>query len=219
MKIYCLPIREDDWESVDYKLLKYVSLNRQKKILNYRYQIDKKLSLYSALLTRMQLSKISGIPSSKLIFSIGQSGKPYVLLNKYLYFNISHTKSFILCCISQETYVGADVEKIVVPPLEIMDRCFHPDEIAYIDGLSGIQKEAAFFKVWTRKEAYVKMLGIGLNGSLPSINTLAPSRENLYLSWENNSYSFSVCAESFCKPEFHFLTESDIRNYYINYAI
>jgi len=45
---------------------------------------------------------------------------------------------------------------------DFAEKFFTPRESEYINALSGKQKEAAFFKTWTCKEAFLKANGSGL---------------------------------------------------------
>mgnify|MGYP001624912330 CR=1 FL=1 len=59
--IYSLSFHESSWTRYDTSLLSFVSKERRNKILNYHFDIDKKLSLYAALLTRMEICNWTGI--------------------------------------------------------------------------------------------------------------------------------------------------------------
>src|SRR5690606_29881823 len=51
---------------------------------------------------------------------------------------------------------------------EIARRHFSVREFAALDALAGSARELAFYRCWTRKEAYIKALGEGLSMSLDS---------------------------------------------------
>jgi 4'-phosphopantetheinyl transferase len=63
--------------------------------------------------------------------------------------------------------VGVDVERVrPLPDLdEIAARTFSPEERRRLSRLDPAERLAGFFNCWTRKEAYLKALGIGLAGS------------------------------------------------------
>lgn len=107
--IYLLSI-SPIWNDTDEKLLPFISPSRRERIAKYHYDKDRKLSLYAALLVRMQLNKLTNIPNTELSFSYGQYQKPYFQTDRDLHFNISHTHNKILCAISSQP-VGVDIEK------------------------------------------------------------------------------------------------------------
>lgn len=216
MQIYYLPIVSNAWEKKENLLLKYVSQKRQEKVLKYKYELDQKLSLYAALIVRMGISALTDICASDLQFSSQPNHKPFLLSDKNVDFNISHTQSAILCAISLNNSIGADIEKIhLSPPLEIMSQVFHPKEIQYINQSNLTQRTFRFFETWTKKEAYTKQMGIGLVEHPYKYNTLAdPIASQLY-SWKTDEYYCTVCGKEKFSPIIHTLTEDDIYNYYL----
>ena len=118
MHIYYLPIRSQIWNETDTNLLEYISTTRREKVQRYMHISDQKLSLYAGLLARMELSQLSGIPHSQLQFEYKDNHKPCFLSVPSFDFSLSHTYSAILCCISSDKAVGADIEKINDPPYE-----------------------------------------------------------------------------------------------------
>lgn len=214
MYIYCLPILTNTWEDIDTHLLQFVSPKRQEKVLKYRYSIDQKLSLYAALVTRMGLSTAAGIPASELSFFCSSDHKPFS--DTDYHFNFSHTRNFILCCISIESPVGADVEKLSKAPFDTMNTAFHREEISYINHSSVLDRDLLFYKIWTRKEAYTKYLGTGLITSLPDINTLSYKLSGNFFTWQEGGYICSVYQESNILPKITKITEEEIQNYFLN---
>lgn len=190
-RIYALPI-ELPWNTVDTELLNHVSPQRRERILKYRYPIDRKLSLYAALLTRMLLSIQLKIPSHELAFSKDEHNKPYLLSAPSQHFNFSHTKNMILCSISPQP-IGADIERIVTAPLNVMDSVFCRPEIDHVQSAeTQTTQNTRFFKIWTSKEAIAKYLGTGLTDEITAINTLDSSHSDFLLSWEEAGYLCSV---------------------------
>ncbi|HWT73261.1 MAG TPA: 4'-phosphopantetheinyl transferase superfamily protein [Mobilitalea sp.] len=216
MYVYCLPIKNANWDESDTKLLACVSRQRQEKVLSLRFHIDQKLSLYAALLTRMGLSQLTGIPSEALLFGNQVNHKPLFLNDSSYHFNFSHTRNFILCGISHNGEVGADVEKITAAPFQIMDKVFHPDEKQYVLSSSTSDPNQAFYQVWTQKEAYTKYLGIGLSKNLTFINTLHYDYKDNFRTWVQEEYMCTVFENSF--SAFHLLhtSEDAIRSFYLS---
>lgn len=93
-------------------------------------------------------------------------GKPQ-FLNTPLQFNLSHSGNVILLAFSLNSPVGVDVEqKRVVEDLDlIVANYFHQSEVQAMNGLDRPLLSETFFSCWSKKEAVVKALGLGL--SLP----------------------------------------------------
>jgi 4'-phosphopantetheinyl transferase len=77
---------------------------------------------------------------------------------------VSHCDDVAVYAISRGREVGIDVEAIrALPGADgIAARCFSPRENEAYVALAPRDKPLAFFKCWTRKEAFVKALGVGL---------------------------------------------------------
>ena len=102
----------------------------------------------------------TGASVSNLQFSLDSNNKPILVSYPNINFNFSHTHNAILCGIACNNSIGVDIEKINTPPLTIMNKVFHPQEIEYVSQKDIIQKQIRFYEIWTRKEAFAKQLGI-----------------------------------------------------------
>ncbi|MDR0738700.1 MAG: 4'-phosphopantetheinyl transferase superfamily protein [Oscillospiraceae bacterium] len=125
-----------------------------------------------------------GVPKSKLKFSYGNGGKPYFKNFENFHFNISHTDYAFAVFISNSE-AGIDVERKKEINLSIANRFFSEQEKQFFNSYKN--KENAFFKIWTRKEAYAKYLGVGfskdfLESNVFSQNIKTFKRKDLYIS-------------------------------------
>jgi 4'-phosphopantetheinyl transferase len=104
-----------------------------------------------------------------LRFIYGEHGKP-ALDEEALCFNLSHSGTLALYALARNRTVGIDVEYMreKVAREQIAGRFFAPQEVAALKAVSAELKEAAFFKCWTRKEAYLKARGDGISVPLDS---------------------------------------------------
>lgn len=193
MYTYFLSLTSDIWTPAEDILLSYVSPERRARILRYVHIVDRKLSLYAALLTRMILLAHTSLTAKDLHFRCQENHKPVLLTDSSIDFSFSHTRNAVLCCVSPDTTVGADVELCSKAPYEIMDTVLHPEEIAYISDATGAEKQERFFSIWTQKEAYTKRSGTGLVCDLTNINTLNPSIFSSLHSWKTENYICSIC--------------------------
>ncbi len=117
---------------------------------------------------RWILAGYLGAEPAAIEFTAGPRGKPY-LRDGGLFFNLSHSGKLALIAVAR-VEVGVDVEKVrrLESLTEIARRHFAPREFAALDALDGAARELAFYRCWTRKEAYIKALGEGLAMSLDS---------------------------------------------------
>lgn len=215
LNVFILQISNDLWTPLDEKLLNFVSDNRRKKIEHYHFTIDKKLSLYAALLTRMELSIISSLSHNELIFDETPSHKPFLSSCSNLYFNFSHTKNCILLGICDYSSLGVDIEKIKTPPFEVMRLIYHPIEILYSQKESLHPDPTKFFKIWTRKEAYGKYLESGISKSLTHINTLDPIYNNNFESKIFDGYAYSVYCPNITDVKTTIISEQKLYEFYL----
>ncbi len=92
-------------------------------------------------------------------------------------FNLSHANELALIAVTRDRQVGVDIE-FIRPDFaseKIAARFFSRQEVEVLQGLPGAQRAEAFFKCWTRKEAYIKALGEGMSMPLDQFNvSLAP---------------------------------------------
>ncbi len=98
-------------------------------------------------------------------------GKPFIA-NQSLSFNLSHSQDYAMIAFAFEREVGIDIEykrkEIVEDDLARSILSF--SEFKKYQELSLLQKIDYFFIQWTRKEAFLKALGIGLKGDLTQID-------------------------------------------------
>lgn len=95
-----------------------------------------------------------------------EQGKPMLVPpdNVNLHFNLSHSGKLALFAFCIGYPVGIDLE-FMQPGRdfeEIVGNFFSTGEISYFRTLAPQDKPAAFYSMWTLKEAYVKALGTGL---------------------------------------------------------
>jgi len=118
---------------------------------------------------RTILSGYLGIPPGAVRFDTTQSGKPYVP-GAGLTFNLSRSEGLALCAITVAGQVGVDIERLrpVDDEDAIVHRYFAPGEMRQYEAVRSPERTAAFFSTWTRKEAFVKAVGSGLQRELSS---------------------------------------------------
>ena len=115
---------------------------------------------------RLLLAKYLDRAPNNLSFRYTKFGKPLLNEGNELRFNVSHTEGVALLAFARGTEVGVDVEKIrpVKDLKDLANRFFSVSERQKLNELE-LEDElhAAFFRCWTRKEAYIKGKGEGLS--------------------------------------------------------
>ena len=120
---------------------------------------------------RLILGDYAGVDARGLEFVCNEFGKPEVAnLSAPLRFNLSHTEGMSMLAVALDTAVGIDIE--AVRPMDdwlgVAQSHFSPREIAVLNETEQSDRQNAFFRCWTRKEAFLKAHGRGLSIPLDS---------------------------------------------------
>lgn len=116
---------------------------------------------------RAILSLYTGVAAAAIRFRYGPNGRPECDGPR---FSLSHSGDMALLAVGGAVPLGADIEAVRPIPLDVGRHSFSPGEIRSLMALPKPQRQAAFFRCWTRKEAYVKALGTGLATDLSSFS-------------------------------------------------
>jgi 4'-phosphopantetheinyl transferase len=114
---------------------------------------------------RRLLARYLDQPAGAIQFEYGARGKPSV---PGVEFNLSHSGEVAVYAFTHLGAVGIDVEWCRPMPdaLQIAERFFSAPERDVLRRMAPERREDGFFACWTRKEAYIKVLGDGLFTSL-----------------------------------------------------
>jgi 4'-phosphopantetheinyl transferase len=120
-------------------------------------------------------------------FVAGAQGKPALAptMQGSLHFNLAHSGDAALIAIARGRDLGVDVEQVrPTPDTEaIAARFFSAGEQVALAALPAAERQAAFFDIWTRKEAWIKAIGKGLTFPLDQFTvSLGQGEEDCLLS-------------------------------------
>jgi phosphopantetheine--protein transferase-like protein len=108
----------------------------------------------------------------------------------HLEFSITYSGDLVLFAFTAAGRIGVDVERIV--PLKAMDELenwfMSDDEKKLSADLSPYERIETFYKLWTVKEAYLKMLGRGLIDDLNALN-MVPALSGKESAWSLDVFS------------------------------
>jgi 4'-phosphopantetheinyl transferase len=123
---------------------------------------DRKASARANL--RRILARYIDTPPQDVKFVYGEHGKPMLAEQDEPQFNLSDSGSMGLVAVSRQARIGVDIELAREDRsfTGIADRFFAQAESDALRALSPEDRPAAFYRAWTRKEAYLKAWGTGL---------------------------------------------------------
>lgn len=140
-----------------------VTEKRREKAQRLIKEEDRLASLGTGLLLKCVLN----ISSDKDI-KYNEHGKPYFEHGKY--FSVSHSGNIAVLAVSDDE-IGIDIERLRKPNERIIRRCFTEAEAEFAE-----KSNQNFTRIWTEKEAVLKLLGTGFSLS-PKNFCLVPERE------------------------------------------
>lgn len=161
LKLFYTNIEQEISPQTYEKLLNVVSSEKRIQIEKYRFEADRKRTLFAELLLRYVCSEYFKIGQNDFVLTKNEFGKPYLAGKNVPFFNLSHSGKYVLCGISLKE-CGVDIEKIKDCRNGIAKRGFSKNEFAELENAPDSEKAELFYAYWTLKESYVKYLGKGL---------------------------------------------------------
>ena len=151
---------------------------------------------YSREFTTDVISKELKINKELVNILTDKFGKPYINNFGNFHFNTSHSSNILVCGISEQQ-IGVDVEKIKPIKNKIVERFFTIQEKEYVYKTSSDQNKR-FIEVWTKKEAYIKWVGKGIEIQLNSFDVIENSR---IMTRYIGDYILSICTDTTLENE------------------
>ena len=167
--------------------LPLLSPQRREQTLRFKFELGRKTCAMAYLLLCEGLRKEYGI-SELPVFGYGEHGKPYILGHPDIHFNLSHCREAVVCALSDQP-VGIDVESVREYSESLLQYTMNADEVMRISQAE--RPELEFIRLWTMKEAVLKLTGEGITNDLKDI-LKRPSRLTTVVSPEGR-YVYSVC--------------------------
>jgi 4'-phosphopantetheinyl transferase len=141
----------------------------------FHFEKDRRAFVVSRGFLREIIGQYTNAKPELLRFSYGPYGKP--ALDGRLRFNMSHSHDLALIALTEDHELGVDVEymRADFATADIARRFFSPLEVEVFNSLADEDQVAAFYRCWTRKEAFIKATGKGLSQALDGFDvTLGP---------------------------------------------
>ena len=167
---------------------RYLAEDERARAGRFMFTRDRDHFIVARGVLRAILGRYMNRAPESLSFRYGAHGKPALAgedNRDAIRFNLSHSHGVALYAITRAREVGIDIERIRcdLAVAEIAERFFSPHEVAMLKMLPSKQQRQAFFRCWTRKEAYIKARGEGLSLSLDQFDvSLVPGEPAAILS-------------------------------------
>ena len=153
---------DQDSQSDDLTLL---SEQEQARALRFVFQRDRRRYVSAHVALRRVLAQQTGLSPSTLVFTQGNAGKPALAnLDPGPRFNLTHSGALAIVALHPTDEIGVDVELVrTLSEMQAVARAhFDQDECEAIAQLADDARDRAFMTCWTRKEACLKAVGVGL---------------------------------------------------------
>jgi 4'-phosphopantetheinyl transferase len=154
----------------------------------FRFDAGRERYTLARGLLRTVLAFELGIAPRDVVLSVGPHDKPElhgVHARPDVHFNVSHSGRYALVAFTSGAPIGVDVEVVRAdrPRPRFAERFFAAQEVEALYALPPSERAAAFARIWTRKEAYVKALGAGLTRPLQRFAVSHAPGESDALRW------------------------------------
>jgi 4'-phosphopantetheinyl transferase len=164
-----------------------LSPSERQRADRFAFERDRRRFIVARARLRQLLAARLDIQPEKIELLYGPHGKPAVA-DSDLHFNVSHCDNLAVYAFSWGHEIGVDVEAVrwFVDAGDIAARFFSRRENVAYAALDPLDKPLGFFNCWTRKEAFIKALGDGLDHPLDSFDvSLAPNEPPKILRVDN----------------------------------
>jgi 4'-phosphopantetheinyl transferase len=132
---------------------------------SFRFDCDRARFVAARGQLRLLLARYLDANARDIALMEGSHGKPRLAVGpSWLRFNLSHSDGVAVYAVARDREVGVDHERIRsdFPFDEIARHYYSPRERAHLAGLPEADRLFAAFSYWTRKEAYLKAVGVGM---------------------------------------------------------
>ena len=187
MRVMIFDHMEECTEAEVQRMLPLVSAQRREQALKYKHTFGQFCCLKSWLMLFEDVDMSSYRHDE---WKYNEHGKPY--LENGPYFSISHCKEGIAVAIDDQP-IGIDIEAIRHADEDLITRTMNEKERSIIANReSKIESARAFTRLWTQKEAVVKMEGTGIMSFEQLQQILSSCRHTDITTIEKEKYIYSI---------------------------
>ena len=181
----------DQLDKLDWKAsLDELSEQRRQQVLQFKHEQGRRECVAAYLLLRQALKDEYGIMEPP-VFDYGEHGKPFIVDHPDIHFNMSHCREAAICVVSDRP-VGVDIETVRNYHQSLVDYTMNADEVAQI--VAAEQPSVAFIRLWTMKEAVLKLSGVGISNEIKDVLSM-PHKKYTTVVHPQQRYIYTVCQD------------------------
>lgn len=177
-------------------LSQFLNAPEIKKAKRFYKEIDKNRFIIYRSILKLLLGAYTKSDAKKIYLDYDFNKKPYLASHPWLHFNISHSEDYAAIAVSRKM-IGLDIEYLSkdFKFTDLLPDIFDDHEREIIQNTD--DKQNAFYTLWTRKEAFVKALGKGIDEDfkyIPSTDgqhNLEFKRVKNTQNWQVHSFDFA----------------------------
>jgi 4'-phosphopantetheinyl transferase len=171
-----------------------LSVDERTRADRFHFDRDRRRFIIARAALRSIIGRYLNLEPDDLVFDYGVRGKPALspsMNSAQLHFNLAHSHELAVYAFTRHQRVGIDVEytlRVVSDTDQLVKRFFSANEQAVYCALPAGEQRMAFFRCWTRKEAFIKAIGDGLSQPLDRFDVaLAPEQSPGILSIDGST--------------------------------
>jgi 4'-phosphopantetheinyl transferase len=147
----------------------------------FRFPADRARFVLGRGMLRKCLGHYLERPPESVELGYTELGRPVFPADDKIQFSISHTQDLVALAVTDGAHIGIDLEAVQpqVDLFELAERVFSSEDLALFQAHPSGEKLAAFYRAWTRKEAYLKARGEGIAEGLQRISVSMDPEEVL----------------------------------------
>lgn len=149
------------------------------RVSKFRFAKDKRKFNISRGVLRILVGEYLEMDPQKVTFRYEKYGKPQLQHETRMKFNVSHSGDMAIIGFVKDYDIGVDIEHVKndFNVLDLAENFFSRHEIEMLRTIPPKEQPLAFYRCWTRKEAFIKAEGSGLSFPLHEF-TVSMTKDN-----------------------------------------
>lgn len=158
-----------DWQPWQHQAAELLDDSERDRAMRKRRPVDQEALVLCYALHRLFVAAWMGVDAAEVPLGRDGEGRP-VVRGSGLSTSLSHAEQAVAFAVCAGGSVGVDIEgeHRASTLEEIADRICHPLELLAMTDLSAPARHVELLKLWVRKEAYLKAVGVGLAWEMSS---------------------------------------------------